>query len=114
MADNVTPLKAAAKAVDKEPTDTAMFTAKEDGSVHSHAVARDQLRAFVERIERLEEEKATVATDIKEVYGEVKAMGYSAKIVRRVISIRKKDHDDFMEEEAILDTYLTALGMGRD
>ena len=77
----------------------------------SHGVARDQLRAFVERIERLEEEKKTIAEDIKEVYGEAKAMGYDTKILRRVISIRKQDHDERMEQEAVLDTYLAALGM---
>ena len=77
----------------------------------SHGVARDQLRAFVERIERLEEEKKTIAEDIKEVYGEAKAMGYDTKILRRVISIRKQDHEERMEQEAVLDTYLAALGM---
>lgn len=79
----------------------------------SHAVARDQLRSFVERIERLEEEKKTIAEDIKEVYGEAKAMGYDAKILRRVVSIRKQDQDERMEQEAVLDTYLAALGMIR-
>ncbi|WEX89212.1 DUF2312 domain-containing protein [Sinorhizobium garamanticum] len=77
----------------------------------AHGVARDQLRAFIERIERLEEEKKTIADDIKDVYGEAKAMGFDAKILRKVISIRKQDHDERMEQEAILDTYLQALGM---
>ena len=80
----------------------------------SHGIARDQLRAFVERIERLEEEKKTIAEDIKEVYGEAKAMGYDTKIRRRVISIRKQDQDERMEQEAVLDTYLLALGMIRE
>jgi len=80
----------------------------------SHGIARDQLRAFVERIERLEEEKKTIAEDIKEVYGEAKAMGYDTKILRRVISIRKQDQDERMEQEAVLDTYLLALGMIRE
>lgn len=75
------------------------------------AVARDQLRAFVERIERLEEEKKTIADDIKDVYGEAKAMGYDTKVLRKVISIRKQDQNDRLEQEAILDTYLHALGM---
>lgn len=73
--------------------------------------ARDQLRAFIERIERLEEEKKTIADDIKDVYGEAKAMGFDTKILRKVISIRKQDQDERMEQEAILDTYLQALGM---
>lgn len=77
----------------------------------THIVARDQLRAFIERIERLEEEKKTLADDIKDVYGEAKSMGFDTKILRKVISIRKQDHDERMEQEAILDTYLHALGM---
>ncbi len=77
----------------------------------AHGIARDQLRAFIERIERLEEEKKTIADDIKDVYGEAKAMGYDTKIMRKVISLRKKDAQERMEEEAVLDTYLIALGM---
>jgi uncharacterized protein (UPF0335 family) len=74
-------------------------------------VARDQLRAFVERIERLEEEKATVADDIKDVYGEAKGMGFDTKILKKVIALRKKDEQEREEEELILSTYLVALGM---
>ena len=77
----------------------------------AHGVARDQLRAFVERIERLEEEKKTIADDIKDVYGEAKGTGLDTKILRKVIQIRKQDKDERMEQEAILDTYLQALGM---
>lgn len=77
----------------------------------AHGIARDQLRAFIERIERLEEEKKTIADDIKEVYGEAKSMGFDAKILRKVVSIRKLDQNDRLEQEAILDTYLHALGM---
>jgi len=75
------------------------------------AVARDQLRSFVERIERLEEEKKTISDDIKDVYGEAKSTGYDAKVLRRVVAIRKQDQNDRLEQEAILDTYLHALGM---
>ena len=75
------------------------------------AVARDQLRSFVERIERLEEEKKTIADDIKDVYGEAKANGYDTKVLRKVVAIRKQDQNDRLEQEAILDTYLHALGM---
>lgn len=75
------------------------------------AVARDQLRSFVERIERLEEEKKTIADDIKDVYGEAKSTGYDVKVLRKVVAIRKQDANDRMEQEAILDTYLHALGM---
>ena len=77
----------------------------------SGAVARDQLRSIVERIERLEEEKKTIADDIKDVYGEAKSNGYDVKVLRKIIAIRKQDQNDRLEQEAILDTYLHALGM---
>ncbi|WP_322988139.1 MULTISPECIES: DUF2312 domain-containing protein [unclassified Hoeflea] len=77
----------------------------------SGAVARDQLRSFVERIERLEEEKKTISDDIKDVYGEAKSTGFDAKVLRKVVAIRKQDANDRAEQEAILDTYLHALGM---
>ena len=73
--------------------------------------AHGQLKSIVERIERLEEEKKTIAGDIKEVYAEAKANGFDTKILRKVIQIRKQDKDERMEQEAILDTYLQALGM---
>lgn len=75
------------------------------------AVARDQLRSIVERIERLEEEKKVIADDIKDVYGEAKANGYDTKVLRRVVAIRKQGQADRLEQEAVLDTYLHALGM---
>lgn len=77
----------------------------------AHGVARDQLRSFIERIERLEEEKKTIAEDIKDVYGEAKGTGFEPKILKKVIAIRKQDKDERAEQEAILDTYLAALGM---
>jgi uncharacterized protein (UPF0335 family) len=70
----------------------------------------DRLRAFVERIERLEEEKEKTATDIREVYAELKCDGFDAKAVRAVIKLRKKAAAERAEEEAILKTYMTALG----
>ncbi len=76
-----------------------------------HGVARDQLRAFIERIERLEEEKKTIADDVKDVYGEAKAMGFIPAMIKKIVALRKKDEQQRMEEEAILDTYLHALGM---
>ncbi|BCH56008.1 hypothetical protein RvVAR031_36180 [Agrobacterium vitis] len=87
------------------------FNERETGMSDAHGVARDQLRAYIERIERLEEEKKTVGDDIKEVYGEAKGMGFDTKILRKVISLRKKDEQERMEEDLILDTYLHALGM---
>tara|TARA_B100001939_G_scaffold200081_1_gene171970 strand:- start:553 stop:834 length:282 start_codon:yes stop_codon:yes gene_type:complete len=74
-------------------------------------IARDQLRAFIERIERLEEEKANLLADIREVYAEAKAMGFDPKIMRKVVSLRKMDVDKRQEEDFVLDTYLNALGM---
>lgn len=76
--------------------------------------ARDQLRSFIERIERLTEEKQTIADDIRDVYGEAKAMGFDVKILRKVIAIRKQDSDERAEEEAVLGLYLSALGMQPD
>lgn len=73
--------------------------------------AHGQLRAIVERIERLEEEKKTIAGDIKEVYAEAKGNGFDTKILRKVISLRKKDAEERQEEESMIDVYLAALGM---
>ncbi|MCX7348716.1 MAG: DUF2312 domain-containing protein [Alphaproteobacteria bacterium] len=73
--------------------------------------AHGQLKSIVERIERLEEEKKTIAGDIKEVYAEAKANGFDTKILRKVISLRKKDAAEREEEESMLDVYLAALGM---
>jgi uncharacterized protein (UPF0335 family) len=73
--------------------------------------AQGQLRSLVERIERLEEEKKAIAGDIKEVYAEAKANGFDTKILRKVITVRKKDHNEREEEEAMMALYLHALGM---
>jgi uncharacterized protein (UPF0335 family) len=73
--------------------------------------AQGQLRSLVERIERLEEEKKTIAGDIKEVYAEAKGNGFDTKILRKVVALRKKDQAELQEEEAMLDVYLAALGM---
>jgi len=72
-----------------------------------------QLKAFIERVEALEETKREVAEDIKEVYSEAKSTGFDAKILRMIIAIRKKDAAERQEEEALLETYLQALGMMR-
>ena len=74
-------------------------------------IAADQLRAFIERIERLEEEKKVISDDIKDVYAEAKGTGFDAKILRKLISLRKKQPQEREEEEAILDLYMQALGM---
>lgn len=80
-------------------------------TVSSDSVAQDQIKAFIERIERLEEEKAAIAGDIKEVYAEAKGNGFDTKVLRKIVSIRKQDHNERMEQEALLELYLTALGM---
>jgi uncharacterized protein (UPF0335 family) len=74
-------------------------------------IAKDQLKAFVERIERLEEEKKVIADDIRDVYGEAKANGYDTKALRAVVKLRKQDSEERKEQEAILEVYLQALGM---
>lgn len=74
-------------------------------------IAKNQLRAFIERIERLEDEKLDLMADIREVYAEAKGMGYDTKIMRQVVSIRKKDFEKRREEEFVLETYLSALDM---
>jgi uncharacterized protein (UPF0335 family) len=74
-------------------------------------IARDQLKAIVERIERLEEEKQALAGDIREVYAEAKGNGFDTKTLRQVIRLRKQDSAERQEQEALLDLYLNALGM---
>lgn len=74
-------------------------------------VAKDQLKSVIERIERLEEEKKAIADDIRDVYAEAKANGFDTKILRQVVSLRKKDLTERQEEEAVRDLYLQALGM---
>ena len=74
-------------------------------------IAQDRLRSFIERIERLEEEKAALMADIREVYSEAKGTGFDPKIMRKVVRLRKMDDNDRREEDLVLDTYLSALGM---
>ena len=77
----------------------------------SHRFAKDQLKAFVERVERLQEEKKTIADDIRDVYAEAKVTGFDIKALRTVVRLRKQDVNERKEQEAILETYLHALGM---
>ena len=78
----------------------------------AQAVAVAQLRAFIERIERLEEEKKTISDDIKEVYSEAKNSGFDTKAMRTIIRLRQKEDRERQEEEAMIDLYKDALGMG--
>jgi uncharacterized protein (UPF0335 family) len=114
----VTSLRAAVKhiAAGTKPEAAPMFSRKETGEGETmgeagQTVAAGQLRAFVERIERLEEDKKTIAEDIKEVYAELKGTGFDTKAVRTIIRLRKKDQAERQEEETILDLYKNALGM---
>jgi len=75
------------------------------------AVAADQIKAFVERIERLEEERKAIAGEIAEVYAEAKGNGFDRRALKAVVRIRKMDHAERMEQEALLELYLSALGM---
>jgi uncharacterized protein (UPF0335 family) len=88
----------------------ATATAAKDGEA-AHRFAKDQLKAFVERVERLEEEKKAIADDVRDVYAEAKANGFDVKALRTVVRLRKQDVNERKEQEAILETYLHALGM---
>jgi len=74
-------------------------------------IAADRLKSFIERIERLEEEKKGIQDDIKEIYAEAKGTGFDVKIMRQIIRLRKMDNADRQEQETILELYLQALGM---
>ncbi|MFC3642317.1 DUF2312 domain-containing protein [Aquibium oceanicum] len=87
------------------------FTPQERGEDKAQTVAAGQLRAFVERIERLEEEKRTIADDIKDVYAEAKGTGFDTRAMRAIVRLRKLDQAERQEAEAILDLYKAALGM---
>ena len=76
-----------------------------------NSIDSPQLRAFIERIERLEEEKRATAEDIKDIYAEAKGTGFDAKIIRKIVSLRRQDSHKRKEEEEILDVYMSALGM---
>jgi uncharacterized protein (UPF0335 family) len=78
--------------------------------ISADPVDSGHLRAFIERVERLEEEKRAIADDIKEVYAEAKGNGFDVKIMRKVVTLRRQDRDKRIEEETILDLYLQALG----
>jgi uncharacterized protein (UPF0335 family) len=87
---------------------SAAAAAKEEPATR---FAKDQLKAFVERIERLEEEKKAIADDIRDVYAEAKGTGFDVKALRAIVKLRKQDVDERKEHEAILETYMHALGM---
>lgn len=75
-----------------------------------NSIAKDQLKTIIERVERLEEDKAAIGSDIKDVYAEAKGNGYDVKALRAIVRYRKEDAQDRAEREAIFETYLNALG----
>ncbi len=77
----------------------------------SHRFAKDQLKAIIERIERLEEEKKATSDDIRDVYAEAKGTGFDIKALRTIVRMRKQDTDERREEQAVLEMYMNALGM---
>ena len=83
----------------------------DDAAFNTETVAADQLKAFVERIERLEEEKKTISDDIRDVYAESKGSGFDVKALRAVIRLRKQEPTERNEQQLILETYMNALGM---
>lgn len=80
-------------------------------SANTDGIAADHLRTFIERIERMEEEKASIGADIKEIYAEAKGNGFDTKIIRQIVRLRKMDANERMEQEALLELYMSALGM---
>ena len=90
------------------PATAAATATKEEPATR---FAKDQLKAFIERIERLEEEKKAIADDIRDVYAESKGNGYDVKALRTIVRMRKQDPNERAEAETILETYMQALGM---
>jgi uncharacterized protein (UPF0335 family) len=89
----------------------AEAAAAQENETPATRFAKDHLKAFVERIERLEEEKKTLSDDIRDVYGEAKVNGFDVKALRAIVKMRKQDVNERKEQEAILETYMLALGM---
>jgi uncharacterized protein (UPF0335 family) len=89
----------------------ATAAAEKQDDAPAHRFAKDHLKAFVERVERLEEEKKTISDDIRDVFLEAKAQGFDVKALRAIVKLRKQDVDERKEQEAILETYMHALGM---
>jgi uncharacterized protein (UPF0335 family) len=86
-------------------------TAAAEKEQTAHRFAKDQLKAIIERVERLEEEKKAIADDIRDVFAEAKVNGFDVKALRKIVALRKLDTNERKEQEAILETYMHALGM---
>lgn len=115
MSENVANFPQAAEEVDGDNTvsETQSSAGESEGGEARDVggVAGERLRSFIERIERLEEEKTALMEDIKEVYGEAKGVGFDAKTIRKIVSLRKMDHEKRRESEELLDLYKSAIGM---
>lgn len=85
-----------------------------DGGGNAAPIAAAQLKAYIERVERMNSEKAEIVADTKEIYAEAKANGYDVKIIRKIVARRARDAAELAEEEALIDTYEVALGMHPD
>jgi uncharacterized protein (UPF0335 family) len=91
--------------------ESSMATAAAAKEQPATRFAKDHLKAFIERIERLEEEKKALADDVRDVYSEAKGSGFDVKALRAIVRLRKQDADERKEHEAIMETYMHALGM---
>ena len=89
----------------------ATAEAKEQSNAAAHRFAKDQLRSIIERVEKLEEEKKAISDDIRDVFGEAKVNGFDVKALRTIIRLRKMETTEREEQDAILETYMLALGM---
>jgi uncharacterized protein (UPF0335 family) len=98
-----------ASSLQEYPMATAAAAVKDEAPATKFA--KDQLKAIIERIERLEEEKKTISDDIRDVYAEAKGNGFDVKALRTIVRLRKQDANERAEEETILETYMQALGM---
>ncbi len=95
-----------ADALDNDPLDESKAAQAQVGGV-----AADRLRSLIERIERLEEERKALGSDIKDIFAEAKSAGFDVKVIRQIIRIRKQEPADVEEQESLLDVYRRALGM---
>jgi uncharacterized protein (UPF0335 family) len=93
------------------PTSDGQPRPNERKGAKAGGLAGDHLKSFIERVERLEEEKKALMDDIKDVYSEAKANGFEVKIMRQLVRLRKMDKDELDEQEALLETYMRAIGM---
>ena len=110
MSENVATFNPA-NTEEEDQTPTASTKANDDGTLDVGGVAGQRLRSFIERVERLEEEKAALMEDIKEIYAEAKGVGFDAKTMRKIVALRKLDTEKRREAEELLDLYKSAIGM---